>query len=85
LQEEFFAQVFVSHDQAYILTMNHTLMNRVLHKIDISEPSRPVDLGSIVLPDNKPTYGGFDIINSYIYWFMGNSPEPPSIEIINVK
>lgn len=55
-----------------------------LHKIDISDPNNPQDLGSIDIQSNW-AYAAFDLFYPYLYGYRGNLPEDPSIEIINIK
>ncbi|MBN1643868.1 MAG: zf-HC2 domain-containing protein [Dehalococcoidales bacterium] len=89
--------LFASGERVYVLTANrYGVIDPTKWKIviiDISNPAQPVQLGYGILPDPSSffdyTYGGYTFshygIGHYLYWFIGNSPNSPVIEIIDLS
>jgi hypothetical protein len=93
-EQQFFGPSFVDKDRIYIFAApKFTIGGRTrINIIDVSEPASPVELGYGELPNawtffDKPEGGGswsFSLIDGYLYWFIGNSPQPPVIEIFDL-
>jgi hypothetical protein len=91
----FHGPMFVSGKCIYTFTMKSAVIDRRnrLDIIDISEPADPVEIGFCILPDSwsffSDYYSGsnqtFSLIDSYLYWFLGNSPNKPVIEIFDLS
>ena len=92
--------IFVSGQRVYLfseqLNPNLKVRDRFIEMIvavDISDPANPVSLGSCALPGSSqifPTlYSGSsetaNVVGNYLYWFLGNPPNHPVIEIINLS
>jgi hypothetical protein len=87
--------MFISGEQIYILTMKSSGLDRRtrLEIIDISNPAEPTEKGFGIMPDSwsffSDSHGGshqtFGLINDCLYWFIGDSPNLPVIEIINLS
>jgi hypothetical protein len=93
-EQQFFGPSFLDRDRAYVFTApKFTMGSRTrINIIDVSEPESPIELGYGELPDawtffDKPEGGGswsFSFIDGYLYWFIGNSPQPPVVEIFDL-
>jgi hypothetical protein len=86
--------LFVSGNRAYIFTRATMDIRQRLEFIDISNPAKPVESGFGRLPDYwtffEKVSGGsysnsYSSIGNYLYWFIGNPPNQPVIEIFNLS
>jgi hypothetical protein len=92
---DFNGPMFVSGGRVYIFTMKSSGPDRRtrLEIIDVSNPSEPVEKGFGIMPDSWSFFvnssGGshqtFGLIDDYLYWFIGDSPNLPVIEIIDLS
>ena len=61
--------------------------------VDISDPTNPVKLGYWVMPDFKTFFDfsydsgiiSYDLIDGYLYWYIGNPPNKAVIEIFDLS
>ena len=91
----FNGSLFPSGDRVYMFTSKSFGQDRRkrLEIIDISDPANPVELGFGILPDSwsffSDSSGGyhqtFNLIDDYLYWFIGDSPNLPVIEIFDLS
>jgi hypothetical protein len=93
-EQLFFGPLFLDGDRVYVFaTPKFTLGGKMrINIIDVSDPANPRELGYGELPDHwtffdEPESGvswSFSLIDGYLYWFIGNSPQPPVIEIFDL-
>ncbi len=91
---QFTGPVFIAGDKFYIFTMKYPdLWAEIrLDILDISKPDTPVAAGFGTLPDAsnffENYYGGYyqkyRVCDNYLYWFIGDPPNPPVIEILEL-
>jgi hypothetical protein len=87
--------MFVSQDNLYLFTRGsmEMLRNNRLEFIDISNPEKPLENGFGIMPDSweffpEPSGGShntYNLIDNYLYWFIGDSPNLPVIEIFDLS
>lgn len=92
---DYHGPMFISGEQIYILTMKSSGLDRRtrLEVIDVSNPAEPAENGFGIMPDSwsffPDSHGGshqtFGLINDCLYWFIGDSPNLPVIEIIDLS
>jgi hypothetical protein len=87
---------FVSDERLYFLSVgfNGPVDHRMrMAIIDISHANRLMELGYGILPEpwsffdkynNEGSPGSFSVVGGYLYWFIGNEPNPPVIEIFEL-
>ncbi|MFC2070267.1 zf-HC2 domain-containing protein [Chloroflexota bacterium] len=92
----FHGTIFVSGEKLYIFTRKSSgldSMKKRLDILDISNPAEPVEKGFGIMPDSwsffADTHGGsaqsHSLIDDYLYWFIGDSPNLPVIEIFDLS
>lgn len=93
-ERRLFWPAFVSGDKLYIATrLVHDIERKVrLEILDISAPENPMMNGFGNMPDPRSFFrepsGNIDqayrVIDGYLYWFIGNSPNKPVIQILEL-
>jgi hypothetical protein len=91
---DFHGTMFVLGERVYMLTRKSSGLDwrTRLEIIDVSNPSEPTERGFGIMPDFwsffPDSYGGshqtFGLIGDYLYWFIGDSPNLPVIEILDL-
>jgi len=95
LKGSFHGSLFISGERAFVFTMNNwpSDLRKRLDILDISDPAKPEETGFGYMPDSwsffPDTYGGshqtFGLIDNYLYWFIGDSPNKPVIEVLDLR
>ena len=93
-EQMFFGPSFLEGDRVYVFTSPKFAFDGKMriNIIDVSDPANPRELGYGELPDpwtffDEPGSGfswAFRLIDGYLYWFIGSSPENPIIEIFDL-
>jgi hypothetical protein len=94
---EIWFQLFASGNRLFVFTRGDfdvgIGIQARLDIIDISNPAKPFEIGSCRLPDPwsffTDVHGGssysYSLIEKYLYWFIGDSPNQPVIEIFDLS
>ncbi len=87
--------IFASGGRVYVFTRQRSSIGirARLNTIDVSDPVNPVELGYGIMPDSwdffpNPSGGShqaFNLIDDYLYWFIGNPPNKPVIETFDLS
>ncbi len=93
--QQIWGPLFVADNRVYLFTRpRFTLDSRTrINIIDVSDPVEPVELGFGTLPDywtffpdaSSGSSQSYSLIDKYLYWFIGNSPNQPVIEILDLS
>ncbi|MFC1947484.1 zf-HC2 domain-containing protein [Chloroflexota bacterium] len=86
-------QVYTYDGRLYVFTRREYSIDRALGILDISDPIRPAVLRYGSLPDFHEFFDfsysssvqGHYFIENYLYWFIGNNPNQPVIEIFDLS
>jgi hypothetical protein len=94
LKDRQLGDLFISGNRAYIFTRAVIDISQRLELIDISNPAQPAVRGFGRLPDywdffDKVASGSYPYsyysLNNYLYWFIGNPPNQPVIEVFDLS
>lgn len=92
---DFHGSLFVYGNRIYTFTRRTSTRDfweRRLEIIDVSDPAEPQETGFGFMPEAweffPESYGGshqtFNLIDGYLYWFIGDSPNMPVIEVFDL-
>lgn len=92
---QLWGSLFASGERVYLFTMKSSGQDRRtrLEIIDISNPAEPEEKGYGIMPDSwsffdnfySGSHQGYSLIGNHLYWFIGNSPNRPVIEVIDLS
>lgn len=94
-EQHLWGPIFTTNERLYVFTRN---ISGIDHKariefIDISQPASLSAIGFGILPDpwsffedfQNGSSSSYSMIDGYLYWFIGNAPNQPVIEIFDLS